>query len=118
MGERHRVLEAALKMYEPRVCVAVDARRRAYRTDAGMYVMVPPDFDVKSELMRPGLRVLCLDRAQVVERVDVNHPTARGAFGMIDSAAGSDELIPFGVIFLEDKSILVNNVEVFKRDRD
>lgn len=112
----YKLLQDALEMYNARVSIAVHERRHR-RRHCGMFVAV-------EDKIVPDMRVLCLDREQLLERVDKTHESTRRAIDMFDRAAGdglpsdADSMhIPFGIL-LPDGGVFMTTVQIHDRDRD
>ena len=66
----------------------------------------------------PDLKVLCLDREQVLQRVAPGHPTLDGALSMFERTADADEkIVVFGVL-LPDGGVMATTLQVHDADRD
>lgn len=107
-----KVLQDAIAMYQSRVAVALEERRTKYRK-VGMFL----EMGGASRVV-PDMRVLCLDRDQLLERVDRQHPSVSGALAMMDGAAIEDaSTVPFGVLFA-DGGTMVTTLTVHDADRE
>ena len=107
MEHPQKVLEDAVAMYASRVSVALEERK--LHQHVGMFVMMDGATRVE-----PDMRVLCLDRQQLLERVDQRHPSVPGALALMDAL---HEAVPIGVVF-NDGGVMVTLVEVHDADRD
>ena len=60
----------------------------------------------------PDMKVLCLDRDQLMQRLDMSHPSAEGAVAML----GRDEegQVAFGVL-LSDGGAMATTLQVHER---
>ena len=72
----------------------------------------------------PDMKCLCLDREQLLERVNTEHDSTRRAIAMFDGARGdglpsdTDTMhIPFGII-LPDGGMFMTTVQIHDRDRE
>lgn len=104
-----KVLEDAIAMYSSRVAIALEQRQQRYR-NTGMFVIMG-----EASRIVPDMQVLCLDREQLLKRIDPGHPTSAGAlamFGRTDESA-----VVFGVVFA-DRSVLATVLAVHDAHRD
>ena len=111
IGEHpQKILQDAIVMYNSRISVAIAERKERCR-NAGMFVIMS-----ESPRIVPDMRVLCLDRDQLLARIDLNHPTSSGALAMYERVSDECEAV-FGVIFA-DGSVLATTLQVHDVDRD
>lgn len=99
-------------MYNSRVVIAIEQREQRCR-NAGMFVVMPPS----ATRIVPDMTVLCLDREQVLSRVDAAHPTVGSALAMFDRTDDDSKIVVFGVLF-PDGGIMANTLQVHNADRD
>ena len=104
-----KILQDAVTMYQSRVAVAIEERTERHRR-AGMFVVM----NGRTTIV-PDMQVLCLDRDQVLARVDRSHPTVAGAVATMDGAR--DAQVPFGVLF-GDGGVMTTLLEVHDAHRD
>lgn len=110
MDHPEKVLADAIEMYSCRIPIAVEERARRY-TPTGMFVMMQPHHT----RIVPDMRVRCFERAELLEHVDVRHPTVGGALAIMSKA--TDDEVPFGVCFA-DGGIMLTTLQIFDADRD
>ena len=104
-----KILQDAITMYNSRVAIAIDERASKHR-NVGMFV------DATKGRIVPDLRVLCLDRDQLMNRVS-QHPSARGALSMFERTEDVGErIVVFGVL-LPDGGVLATTLQVHDADR-
>lgn len=109
-----KILQDALLMYQGRVAIALQERESRCAA-VGMFVVM--EDRTSSTKIVPDMRVLCLDRNELLEKVDRSHPTVGGAISFMDRASLHSEEVPFGVLF-KDGGIMATTVQVHDADRD
>ena len=102
----YKLLQDAVEMYSPRVAVAIEQRAK-HKRPVGMFVVMGDATRVV-----PDMKVLCLDRDQLMQRLDMSHPSAEGAVAML----GRDEegQVAFGVL-LSDGGAMATTLQVHER---
>lgn len=112
MDHPQKVLQDATAMYSSRVAIALE--ERAKHRNAGMFVVMPAEGKGSTHIVA-DMKVLCLDRAQVLARVRPDHPTACGALAMFDRV--EENVVVFGVLFA-DGGVLATTLQLHDADRD
>jgi len=116
MEHPEKILNDAVQMYSSRVAIAIEERRTKCR-NVGMFVDMGAG-NLHGGRIVPDLRVLCLDRAQVLERVATGHPSVSGAVSMFERTADvDDKIVVFGVL-LPDGGVIATTLQVHDADRD
>jgi hypothetical protein len=105
-----KLLADAIAMYSCRIPIAIEERARRY-TVTGMFVMMQPHHT----RIVPDMKVRCFERAELLERVDLAHPSVGGALAMMSKA--TDDEVPFGVCFA-DGGVMLTTLQIFDADRD
>ena len=112
MEHPEKILRDAVEMYHSRVLIAVEERQKRQR-NAGMFVVVGP-----AGRIVPDLRVLCLDREQLLNRMQSRHPTLDGALAMFDRTQDAeDRIVVFGVL-LPDGGVMCTTLQLREANRD
>lgn len=106
-----KVLEDAVAMYSSRVAIALEQRQQRYR-NTGMFVIMG-----EASRIVPDMQVLCLDREQLLNRIDPAHPMSPGALAMFERTGDEDSAVVFGVVFA-DRSVLTTVLAVHDAHRD
>lgn len=102
-----KVLQDAVEMYQSRLMIAIEQKAK-YR-NAGMFVVMN-----ESPRIVPDMRVLCLDREQLLGRLDPAHASVGGAVAMFDRVDEGSAV--FGVLFA-DGGVMATVLQVRKVDR-
>ena len=110
----YKVLQDAIAMYSSRVAIAIEEKTQRCR-NVGMFVVMGD-----APRVVPDMRVLCLDREQVLTRCDAAHPSVAGALAMFERADADDAkggAAVFGVLFA-DGGVLATTLAVHDADRE
>ena len=112
MEHPYKVMQDAVAMYSCRITVALEERTARHRR-VGTFVIM----SAGATRIVPDMRVVCLTREQLLERVDLNHPSVPGAIALMDGADDALEVVPFGVVF-PDGGVMVTTMQIHDADRD
>lgn len=105
-----KILRDAVEMYKSRVSVALEENKSKCR-NTGMFVVM----EERTRIV-PDMKVMCLDREQVMQRVTLSHPTVAGTLAMFERT-GDQGSVVFGVIFA-DGGAMSTVLQVHDADRD